>query len=236
MAKWINHVAIATPRNGTTTHTVSPNSGTVSSGTLFSPTAGNLLVCLAEGGVTSTTPAGWTLPTGGSAVNSSGLYLWWITAAGGDTFTTTHNGSNYPVVFDFYEFPAGSTFVKAAAATAVANTSSAGPTISSLTGTNLICGSLGHNIPTGATGPSVVWGSGTELLDVNTLFSTTDGYLYSLAYLEDSVLTSTSMSTTVTVSGGTATTNERLIFAVNVAAGGAPAIPPILVMQTRRAY
>jgi hypothetical protein len=44
------------------------------------------------------------------------------------------------------------------------------------------------------------------------------------------------MSTTVTVSGGTATTNERLIFAVNVAAGGAPAIPPILVMQTRRAY
>jgi hypothetical protein len=27
-----------------------------------------------------------------------------------------------------------------------------------------------------------------------------------------------------------------LVFAVNVGGGGAPAIPPILIMQTRRAY
>src|SRR6478735_9379450 len=109
MAKWINHVAINTPRNATTTHTVDPSTGTAANGTLFTPTAGNLLVCLVEGAVTSTTPTGWTLPTGGSAVNNTGHYVWYRTAAGGDTFTTTHNGSNYPVLFDFYEFASGST-------------------------------------------------------------------------------------------------------------------------------
>lgn len=219
MAIWINQVTIAAPRNGSTTHSVDPSTGTVVTGTLFTPTAGNLLVCLAEGAVTSTTPAGWTLPSGGSAINNTGLYLWYRTAAGGDTFTTTHNGSNYPVVFSFYEFAAGSAFVSAAAATAVANTSSAGPTISGLTGTNLIMGVLGHGCGTDNTAASVAWGSGVEQVDTFVQNATTDGYLFSVAYLEDSVLTSTTMSTTVTITG-TGSSNERLIFAVNVVSGG----------------
>lgn len=235
MAKWINHVAISTPRNGTTTHTVDPSTGTVVSGSVFTPTAGNLLVCAVQGGVTSTTPTGWTLPTGGSAVNATGCYVWWRTAAGGDTFSTTHNASNYAVAFDFYEFPAGSTFVKSVSAISVPNTSSAGPSITALTGTNLIVGQLGHGIASGNTAASVAWGSGVELIDYFLAFSTTDGIEYSMAYLEDSVLTSTTMSTTVTITGGIAGDNERLIYAVQVAAAVA-VIPPILVMQTRRAY
>lgn len=234
MAKWISQVTIAAPRNGTTTHTVGPDSGTVVTGTLFTPTAGNFLVCLAEGAVTSTTPAGWTLPTGGSAVANTGLYIWYRTAAGGDTFTTTHNGSNYPVVFSFYEFAAGTTFVSAAAATGIANTSTAGPTISGLTGTNLIMGVLGHGCGLDNTAASVAWGSGVEQVDTFVQNATTDGYLFSVAYLEDSALTSTTMSTTVTITG-TGSSNERLIFAVKVTAGAA-AIPPILIMQTRRAF
>src|SRR4051812_44300088 len=106
MVDWVNHVAIAAPRNATTTHNgITPSSGTVVAGTAFTPTAGRLLICLCEGAVTSTTPAGWTLPTGGSAINSTGLYVWYKTAAGSDTVSTTHNASNYPAVFDFYEYP-----------------------------------------------------------------------------------------------------------------------------------
>jgi len=236
VAKWINRVVIASPTNGTTTRTADPASGTTVVGSTFTPTAGNLLVCVLEAAVTSTTPSGWTLPTGGSAVNITGIYVWWKVAAGGggDGISTVHNGTAYPAAITFMEFPAGSSFVKAAAATAVANTSSAGPTISALTGTNLIMGALGHNMSTSNTAGSVVWGSGVE--DVDTfVVSGINGYLYSLAYLEDSVLASTSMSTTVTITGGSGLSNERLIFAVQVAAAAA-AIPPMLVMQTRRAY
>ena len=114
MVSWLNHAAIEAPRNGTTTHTVTPSAGTAVAGTtFFTPTAGRLLVCLAEGSVTSTTPSGWTLPTGGSAINNTGLYVWYKTAAGNDSLTTTHNGSNYDVIFDFYEFPSGTNAIVA---------------------------------------------------------------------------------------------------------------------------
>lgn len=215
-------MAIAAPAdNGTATHTVSPSSGTVGTGTLFTPTAGNLLVCLAEGSVTSTTPSGWTLPSGGSAINNTGLYVWYRTAAGGDSFTTTHNGSDYPVVFDFYEFPSGSTFGASTSAIAVvAQPGGAGPTLSGLTGTNLLCAAAGQ----GTTGNSgtFTWSSGVEATDFGVNVGTTEGYNYSLAYLEDSVLTSWSSAATSNNSG---ITLERLVFSVVVAAGGAPPYP-----------
>jgi hypothetical protein len=115
MSNWLNHVTIAAPRNGTTSHTCDPTNatggGTVVTGSTFTPTSGRLLVVVCYGAVTFTTPSGWTLPTSGSAVNNGGLYVFYRTAAGSDPFTTTQNGSNYPVVFDIYEFATGSTFV-----------------------------------------------------------------------------------------------------------------------------
>jgi hypothetical protein len=224
-------VAIAGPRNGTTTHTVDPNSGSASAGALFSPTAGNLLVCIVEGAVTSTTPTGWTLPTGGSAVNNTGLYVFWKTAAGADNLVTTHNGSNYPVVFDFYEFASGSTFGTSTASTGVAAAGGAGPTLSGLTGTNLICAVAAQDPNPGTS--SVVWSAGTKAIDITLATSGTDGYTLSMAYMEDSALASWSSAATFT---GSTTNIERLVFALKPVAGGAPAIPPILTMQTRRAY
>jgi len=44
MATFTNHVTIHAPANGTTSHTVDPSSGTVGNGSLFTPTAGRLLV------------------------------------------------------------------------------------------------------------------------------------------------------------------------------------------------
>jgi hypothetical protein len=217
MAKWINHVTIATPRNGTTTHAVAPSTGTAVSGTLFTPTAGNFLVVLVEGAVTSSTPSGWTLPAGGSAVNNTGLYLWYRTAAGNDSFTTTHNGSNYPVVFDFYEFPSGTTFLTAVAATGVTS-AAAGPALSGLTSTsNLRAAIAGLAVSTGTSANTFTWGTGTELVDTSVVFSTTDGYGYGLAYLEDATTATFSSAATYT---GAAPNQERIVFALSVPTTG----------------
>lgn len=234
MVKWLNHVTIAAPRNGTNSHTVDPNAGTVVAGAAFVPTAGRLLVVIAEGAVTSTTPSGWTLPTGGSAINNTGLYLWYRTAAGSDTFSTTHNGSNYPVVFDIYEFPSGSTFIGSAAQGNVSAAGGAGPSLSGLTASaNWRAAAVAQN-RTNATSPiTMSWSVGTEAVDTLAVQGgtpTTDGYCYSLAYVEDSAAATFSSAATST---DTSTSCERLVFAFNIAAAGTSltADPATLTLQ-----
>jgi len=208
----LNHVAIAAPRNGTTTHTVGPSSGTVVAGTAFTPTAGNLLLCVANGAVTSTTPSGWALPSGGSAINNSGLYLWYRNAAGGgDSFTTTHNASNYPVLFEFFEYAAGATFLGSAAATNVAIGGGAGPSLGSLTGTYDAYGTVGYAQST-SNSNAVTWAAGTELVDTNVAISGTDGYMFSTTQVLGR--TGASWSVAATGSGTFNGTFERLSWAV----------------------
>jgi hypothetical protein len=217
MVKWLNHVTIAAPRNGTLTHTIDPAaSATVVAGAAFTPTAGRFLVCVAGGAVTSTTPAGWTLPAGGSAINNAGVYLWYRTAAGGDTFTTTHNASNYPVVFDIYEFPATTAFIGVSAAGNVAS-GGAGPSLGGLTASATLRCAVACQDINAAVAPTYTWSVGTEAVDTSTVLAGTDGYGYSLAYVEDSAAASFSSAATSTVGSPTI---ERLVFALNVPASG----------------
>lgn len=226
MATWLNHVAVAAPRNATATHTVSPASGVVVSGVAFTPTAGRLLVVVIEGSVTSfattagTIPAGWTEPPNGRAINNTGLYVWWRSAAGGDSLTVSHNGSNYPVVFDFYEFAAGSTFIAANAATAVSQTGGASPAVTGLTGTNhhMFAAAADSGNNAGGTG-TATWTGPTKLVDTFASGSPTDGYAYSLAYTPDSTAASTG-APTATLSG-VAATSERVTFVIKIAASSA---------------
>lgn len=227
MSDWLNHAAVATPRNATTTHTLDATGtgGTVVSGAGFTPTSGRLLVCFANGGVTSTTPTGWTLPTNGSAINNEGFYVWWRSASGtsADQIATTHNAADYPVMFDFYEFPSGSTFVKSASAIAVAS-GGAGPTASTLTGTNWTAGALGADI-NGAGLGTVTWNLGTEIVDyVTGNVGATHGYHYGLTETNGNTATSAAYSATITSSIPSA---ERLVVAVSVAAGAAAKSRPI---------
>lgn len=218
MVAWVNRAVFQAPRNGTTSHTIDPAStvGLVA-GAAFTPTAGRLLVVVVEGAVTSSTPSGWTLPSGGSVVSYSGLYVWYRTAAGGDTFATTHNGANYPVSFAVYEFPAGSTFVKSASGTGVSNTG-ANPNLTGLSGTNLIFGVKGTARGSGETYGGAVWSSGyVEDYDGSVPFSSTDGYWVTIAAQEG--VTTSSAQPTATISG-TSFTAEALTFAVKVPAGG----------------
>lgn len=218
MVAWVNRAVFQAPRNGSASHTVNPSStaGLVS-GAAFTPTAGRLLVVVVEGAVTSSTPSGWTLPSGGSAISDSGLYVWYRTAAGGDTFATTHNGSNYPVVFVVYEFPAGSTFVKSASGTGVSNTA-ANPNLTGLSGTNVVVGVKATAMASGWTYGGAVWSSGyVEEYDDFVPFSSTDGYWLTIAAQEG--VTASSARPTATISG-TAFGAEALTFAVKVPAGG----------------
>lgn len=223
MTIWANRVVKLGPRNGTTSHAIDPSSATdVVLGTQFSPTAGRFLVVFAYGGVTSTTPAGWTLPTGGSAINNGGLYVWYRTAAGGDTFSSTANASNYAVYFDVMEFGSGSAFLAAAASTAVAS-GGAGPTLSMSAGTKLIFGVLGEDLGTGATG-TASWSTGVEDVDLTVASGgapVTDGLQFGVAYLEDSTSTSQSMAASFTGTSSYTGGAERLMFAVTAVAAAA---------------
>lgn len=221
MVKWLNHVTIAAPREGAgdTSHTVDPSSASnVVAGSPFTPTAGRFLVCFSGGSVTSTTPSGWTLPTGGNIVANGGLYIWYRTAAGSDTITTTHNGANYPVVFDIYEFPSGSSFISVSGAGNVSASGGAGPSLSGLTSAaNFRCAAVNQNISAAVT-PSFTWSNGTEAVDTGTpQASGTDGYGYSLTYMEDQTGATYSSAATGSV---TTTSCERLVLAINAASAG----------------
>lgn len=231
---WLNHVAIATPRNGTTSHTASPSTGTVASGTLFTPTAGNLLVCIVEGAVTSTTPTGWTLPAGGSAINQSGFYVFYRTAAGSDTFTTTHNVSNYPVLFHFIEWDSTFSFAGAASATNTAQGAST-PTLTGLTGTNEVCYLFAQGNPNTTGTYTTTWGAGpTEIVDTfDNRVAPTDGYVYSMAY-NAAISTATTSASATSTNTANFTSPERITFAVKSSGGVAPPALPIIVLAPRR--
>jgi hypothetical protein len=164
------------------------------------------------------------------ALNNTGLYVWYKTAAGSDTLSATHGGSNQPYVFDFYEFPAGSTWNKSVSQASVSASGGAGPTLSSITGApNWLAAAVG-NLRWNGTSSTISWSAGTELVDTQVLQSPNDGYDYGLTALDSSVLTSWSAAATIS---SVTDTVERLVIAVNVASG-APATPPPLVMATRR--
>lgn len=216
MTRWMNHVTIAAPRNGTSSHTVDPASASnVVAGQEFATTAGRLLLCFADGSVTSTTPSGWTLPTGGSAIDWTGLYVWTRLAAGGDTITTTHSSSDFPVIFDIYEFLEGSNFLGAASATGVSD-GAAGVTLSGLTGTRWDAGIMGQSEDT-AFPETVSWDLGTEAVENSVVkggSGPTEGYTYSLTYTEEGIGSSAAFA--ATTNKVPFVSQERLVVAVDV--------------------
>lgn len=142
--------------------------------------------------------------------------MWWRLAAGGDTFSTTHNASNYPVVFDIYEFAIETIFISSTSATGVARAGGAGPTLSGLNGMHWDAGVAGQsNIETVDNFP-VSWDAGVEQADTAVLGigGGTDGYTYGLTVIEDSVVPSIAFA--ATIGHVDAATVERLVFALDL--------------------
>lgn len=205
MTKWINRSVVQAPRNGTTSHTV----------TFTAATAGNLLVLIMEGAVTHTVPTGWTRQV--QALNNTEISVYTKTATAGESsFSTTHNGSNYPMGVVVYEFAAGSTWVNGVSAVGV-DTSNANATLSGLTGTNLIFAAIGMTTISTDTINVTTWSGATGVVkdvDLVVPMLSTDGYIISVAYWEDSVLASLTPTGTPSYA---AVNKETLTFAVKAA-------------------
>jgi hypothetical protein len=225
MASFLNHVAISAPRNGTATHTVSPSSGTVVAGALFTPTVGRYLLVIVEGGATSYgatvgSPAvGWDFLV--EVIGNTGLYVWSRTVTGSDAVTVNHNGSGYPIIFDFYEFPAGTTFTGNKNQGSILK-AGANPSITGLTGTTFVMAAKDIGIGTvNATATS--WSSpNVETLDAYLDPNITDGYYLSVCYQEN--YTSSSYAPTGTITTVESTTCEAVTWALLV-----PVLPPPLL-------
>lgn len=186
---WVQRSVVQSPRNGGALHNVAFNAAS----------AGNLLVAIAYGPVTLTTPSGWTLRD--SEVSDGGLYVWTKTATGGEaTIATTANASNAPIVVAVYELAAGAAWV-GSIADAPITAAGANPSLAGLTGTNLVFAVKAGAVGGGSTYTSTAWtGAGTpvEDVDLSVAQGATDGYGFSIAYVEDYAGTSWAPTGTVT--------------------------------------
>jgi hypothetical protein len=192
MAGWINRVVIALPRNGTATHTFRADvagDGTVIAGELFEPTYPRLLVVKIYGAVTSSEPRSGLLEEA-SAINNGGLYVFVGEAfgEGADSFETSHNGSNYPIIVDIAEYEAGSSYIGDVTATNL-GASSAQPALVGVFESDYVEAVRGGNdSTTGGTLPTGTWSGGattsTEYVDHNADNTSggTNGYWYTAAY------------------------------------------------------
>jgi hypothetical protein len=129
VSSWVNRTVLSgasISQNGTTSHTCT-----------FTPaTAGNALLAVLGAGTQFTTPTGWTLFSGGVQGGSMLVVFTKTASAAESSFTTTHNGSNPPILGLVYEFLAGTTFGVATAVVAqTINFPVTGPQLTSLTGT-----------------------------------------------------------------------------------------------------
>lgn len=134
---------------------VDPN-GTASHTCTFTPAAsGSLLVATITGGVTSTMPAGWSLLA--SAIHFNGLYVFTkVASAGEDAFTTTHNGTDFPIRGIVYEFP-GSTTVLGSNAGTVGEGDISEPSVMGLAGTYAAFAVRSHSLTTTSGTWEIAW-------------------------------------------------------------------------------
>ena len=217
MAKWLQRTVLAGTSinpNGTANHTC----------TFTAATSGSYLVAVVAGSVTFTTPAGWTLLASG--VNNATVYVFTKTATAGESsFTTTHNGSNFPIRGVVYEFPAGTTSIGANYQTGVGAGTVTTPALAGLSGTYTLFGARTHGLTGGANGTiDVTWTTpSTENYEVSVGNSTNDGVGLSVAYADNMTTAAPALNYSMSaINGGAyAVSGESVIFALNIPGGGA---------------
>jgi len=179
--KWLTRTAGVSVRNGTSSHTFA----------FPAASSGSLLVAVVSGSVTSTaTTPGWTKQLNPADYCEVAVFTY--TAGGGETsLQVSCNGSNYPLNYVIYEFPAGTTWVSG-----VGQSNGSAPDLTGLPGTpvtvfavvSMASTSAGDPLDVGATW---AW-RWVEDVDVMTIFSGTDGVYTAIGWR--SYVTSTSIS------------------------------------------
>lgn len=202
---WLNMASGTAPRNGTTSHTI--NFGWTSA-------SGSLLAVFVYGAVTHAV-TGWTEQE--QPINSGELSLFTKTSTGDTSITVTHNGSNYPVQWIAYEYPAGTTFT---GSDADFDTVEAFTTLSGLPGTaQVILAARGRVATTSETGASSTWTTPwVEDADLFIAPSPTDGCYMTVGHQINVTATSVTPAATTTYSGTwSAPDRQRIVAAFNVA-------------------
>lgn len=226
-------------RNGTTTHTIghstaatAPDAGCDLG---FVPTIGRLLVVVVAAGSTHTSigtgaGSGWTERQ--APLGDAELSLFTKNAVGNDFITLT-GSSNFPLAWEAYEFPAGSTYTNSSSETANDDTF---PVLESLPGTSQFVIAayarvVGAGTPTGGSTVSAPW---VESFDSITGDAATDGiYFYTFNQIG---FTGTSETPVFTygVTGGTVSVNRQKVVAAfsvpedGVIASSMMAMPPVV--------
>lgn len=210
---WINMTSGTAARNGTSSHTI-PFGWTAATGTF--------LVVIVNGAVTHTNSGGWTERL--QPVVSAELSVFTKAGAGESSITLTHNGSNYPVHWVAYEFPAGTTW------TAGTSNSPSGDTFPALTGLpgteQVVIAARGRaQTSTDSFGSSTWAAPWVEDIDISNGFSSTDGVYLTVGHQLNVTAASITPVATTTYTGGQGVTDrQHVVFALNVAAK-APTTP-----------
>lgn len=207
---WINKTSGISARNGTTTHTIPLG---------FTPTSGNFLQFVVGGAVTHTN-AGWTERV--APVSNGELSVFTKTSDGTETtFVDTVNGSNFPVVWAAYEFPAGTTWT-GSVSNANASTNNGFSQLTGLPGTAQVAfGVMG--VYSGVGNGSAVITAATwttpwvEDAEQAAVVSGTDGYSIAVGHQINVTATSITPTASITTSGSPGSTGDRqtVTWAIN---------------------
>lgn len=215
---WLNKSSGVAARNGTTSHTIPFG---------FTSTSGSFLVVVVFGAVTHAV-TGWTERL--QPVSSGELSVFTKTSAGDSSIVVTHNGSNYPVGWVAFEFPAGAAYTAGIGSTPSADTF---PALTGLPGTaQVVIAARGRNSSDQSSTASSVWTApwveDFDQSDPRGGTPVTDGMYLTVGHQLN--VTSTSITPVATPTyGGTQSVADRehVVFALNVPAlaGGVTVSP-----------
>ncbi len=212
---WNARTAAILARNGTTTQTVpTPNGASTPAGAF-------LMVVAAASAVLSTVASGWTKQLVATTSSELAVFIKTSAAAGEASLALTLAASNYPLIYDSFEFRSGTTYVNGLA---TPNTSG-GAAWSALSGTTgadeFYAAQSNNNTWTGAGDQRSIgsWGPPDvelEELNIPKGVSATDGISFSDASAEDLAVSSWTPVGTLTVLDNGSSDFQRIQLALNV--------------------
>ena len=215
---------------------VQQNSGTFS-GTSFTPTlpgassASNGIILIVAGNTTVTTPASWTLRT--SQVNFMGHYCY--TRDGVSLTSVAVSNSAGQGTWWIAEILSGVYDTSTSANNTATGTSYTTPNLTPTAGTRILIASIGSTVDTVQARTVSGWtNSFIEQADVQQ--TSADWPMQGVAVLDNQSANGVASYSTSATYSSTAVGRSAIIASYVTTSGGAPAIPPLLIMQTRRAF
>jgi hypothetical protein len=195
--------------------------------------ASNTLVVIIAGNTTVNTPASWTLRT--SQVNNMGHY--WFERAGAALSSIAFTSAAGAGTWSIFELD-NATYVSATGAnTTGAATTYVTPNHTPTAGDRNVLASIGSSGSGGSVKTTSGW-TNSYVEETDDSIATTDMPMQGIARLEYTAGGVSATSTTATFSSTTGMSARTALigsYSTVIGGGGAPAVPPILIMQPRRA-